>query len=115
MIHHLIPEVHHKNLSIIIFFNIIVSGINKGRKLKVMMFYYLIRFLTSVFEMNYQNQLQDQLLHPIESYFNLQEEYPHGTIHLIDPFQKTLMDQHPAILSFPILPFNYPQEKTALG
>ena len=80
-----------------------------------MMFYYLIRFLTSIFETNYQNQLQDQLLHPIESYFNLQEEYPHGTIHLIEHFQEPLMNQDPDFLGFPILPFNYPQEKTALG
>lgn len=79
------------------------------------MFYYLIRFLTSIFETNYQNQLQGQLLHPIESYFNLQEEYPHGIYHLIDPSQKTLMKQDSDFLSFPILPFNSPQEKPALG
>ena len=115
MIHHFIPEVHHKNLVTIKFFNIIVSGINKGTKLNIMMFYYLIRFLTSLFEINYQSQIQEHLLYPIESYFKLQDEYPHGIIQLIDPCQKTLLDQHQEFLSFPILSINYPQEKTALG
>lgn len=80
-----------------------------------MMFYYLIRLLTSIFELNYQNQAPEAPFHPIESYFNLHEEYPQGIIQLIDPNLEILPAQQHEFLNFPILSANYPQEKTALG
>ncbi len=80
-----------------------------------MMFYYLIRLLTSIFELNYQNQAPEAPFHPIESYFNLQEEYSQGIIQLIDPNLEILPNQQHEFLNFPILSVNYPQEKTALG